>query len=85
MLTPEQAAEFLKVTPATVRDWARRRLIPGRKFGRVWRFDQQELAAAGCSTSEGASGGYDSPPGDAKFASRVARIAASLRKSSSNG
>lgn len=43
MLTPEQAAEFLKVTPATVRDWARRRLIPGRKFGRVWRFVLDEL------------------------------------------
>lgn len=47
MLTPEQAAEFLKVTPATVRDWARRRLIPGEKFGKVWRFTQEGLMRAG--------------------------------------
>lgn len=43
MLTPEQAAEFLKVTPATVRDWARRRLIPARRIGRLWRFVLDEL------------------------------------------
>lgn len=42
-MTPEQAADFLQVTPATVRDWARRRLIPGKKFGRVWRFVLDEL------------------------------------------
>lgn len=85
MLTPEQAAEFLKVTPATVRDWARRGLIPARRLGRLWRFDLQELQGSGCSTSGGTSGGYDSPLGDVKSASRVARIAASLRKNLSSG
>lgn len=84
MLTPEEAADFLKVTPATVRDWARRGLIVGHRFGRLWRFKQYELEQP-CSTSGGISGGSDSPPGDAKYASRVVRIAASLRKNLSSG
>lgn len=85
MLTPEGAAELLQVSPATVRDWARRGLIPGRRFGRLWRFDKQELEGSGCSTAGEASGGSVLPSGDARSGSRVAQIAASLRKNLSNG
>ena len=38
VLTTEEAAEFLKLTPFTVRDYARRRILPARKVGKGWRF-----------------------------------------------
>jgi excisionase family DNA binding protein len=34
VLTTEEAAEFLKLTPFTVRDYARRGILPSRKVGR---------------------------------------------------
>ena len=36
-LTVEQVAEYLQVSPYTVRAWIRRGKIPGRKIGRVYR------------------------------------------------
>lgn len=45
ILTPEQAADLLQVSPDTVREWARLGKIPARRFGRLWRFDAEELKA----------------------------------------
>ena len=45
VLTTEEAAEFLKLTPFTVRDYARRRILPARKVGKGWRFFKPDLVA----------------------------------------
>lgn len=41
----EDVAAFLDVTPDTVRDQARRALLPGRKVGKEWRFSRQAVIA----------------------------------------
>ncbi len=41
----EEVAAFLDVTPDTVRDQARRALLPGRKVGKEWRFSRQAAIA----------------------------------------
>ncbi len=43
-LTPEEAAEYLKVSKRTLLDLARRGQIPGRKIGNRWRFSPTQLA-----------------------------------------
>jgi PTS system nitrogen regulatory IIA component len=45
VLTTEEAAEFLKLTPFTVRDYARRGILPARKVGKAWRFFKPDLVA----------------------------------------
>lgn len=77
LLTPEQAAAVLQVTPDTVRDWARKGIIPARRKGRLWRFDEQEITAG--KTEQPCPsivirnrpiGGFDSPSMAEKFASQ---------------
>jgi excisionase family DNA binding protein len=46
-LTPAQAAEFLNIPENTVRTYARRGVIPARKFGKHWRFLEAELLKVG--------------------------------------
>jgi excisionase family DNA binding protein len=43
IMTTEEAAEFLKLTSFTVRDYARRGTIPARKVGKGWRFYKPDL------------------------------------------
>lgn len=43
ILTTEEAAEFLKVKPITIREWARDGKIQGKKLGRQWRFSKKTL------------------------------------------
>ena len=39
-----EAAEFLGVKPATIRDWIRKgKDIPRRKIGKAWKFKYSEL------------------------------------------
>ena len=45
VFTVDQAAEYLHVTPYTIRKWLRNGKIPGRKIGRVYRIPESELAA----------------------------------------
>jgi excisionase family DNA binding protein len=45
ILTTEEAAEFLKLTPFTVRNYARQRILPARKVGKGWRFYKPDLLA----------------------------------------
>jgi PTS system nitrogen regulatory IIA component len=45
VLTTEEAAAFLKLTPFTVRDYARRGILPARKAGKGWRFYKPDLVA----------------------------------------
>ena len=42
----KEAAEFLDVKPATIRDWIRKgKDIPRRKIGKAWKFKYSELDA----------------------------------------
>ncbi len=43
VLTTEEAAEFLSLTPYTIRDYARKGIIPARKVGKSWRFVKADL------------------------------------------
>ncbi len=45
VLTTEEAAAFLRLTPFTLRDYARRGILPARKMGKVWRFYKPDLVA----------------------------------------
>lgn len=45
ILTPEDAAEMLQVSPGTVRKWLRKGLLKGTKVGggRLWRISQSTI------------------------------------------
>lgn len=43
VLTPEEAAAVLKVTPRTIYEWLKKGRIPGRKIGKVWRIPEVGL------------------------------------------
>jgi excisionase family DNA binding protein len=43
ILTVRQAAEFLAMSPYTIREMARRGDLPARKIGKEWRFLRQAL------------------------------------------
>jgi excisionase family DNA binding protein len=45
LLTLEEAAALVKVTPRTVRDWIRRGKLPGVKLQKQWRVRTQDLEA----------------------------------------
>lgn len=45
LLTPEEAAERLAVSPKTVRDWLRSGELKGVKVGRLWRIRPTDLEA----------------------------------------
>lgn len=42
MITVDEAAEALRLAPYTVRQYARRNLIPATKVGRSWMFDSAD-------------------------------------------
>ncbi len=43
LLTPEQVAERLVVSPKTIRDWLRMGKLKGVRAGRLWRIRQADL------------------------------------------
>lgn len=45
IMTTDEAAEFLKLTSFTIRDYARRGKLPARKVGKGWRFYKPDLVA----------------------------------------
>ena len=42
-LTPEEVAERLRINPALVRIWLRKRELKGIKIGRLWRIAEKEV------------------------------------------
>ena len=46
VLTVADVAALLDLKPYTVKEYARRGLLPGRKLGRTWRFLRPELEEA---------------------------------------
>jgi excisionase family DNA binding protein len=61
LLTARELAEYLGLKPATVLDKWQRGELPGFKFGRVVRFDLQEVLAVG---RPGAGGEAPATPTD---------------------
>jgi excisionase family DNA binding protein len=45
VLTTNEAAEFLSLTPYTLREYAKKGLVPARKVGKSWRFVKVDLLA----------------------------------------
>ena len=45
VLTVEEAAELLSVSPWTIREQSRLGRLPGRKVGREWRYSRTALLA----------------------------------------
>ena len=45
VFTVDEAADYLHVTPYTIRKWLRKGKIPGRKIGRIYRILEDELQA----------------------------------------
>lgn len=43
LLTPDEVADRLRVSIRTVYGWLRAGLLPGKKFGGVWRIDERDL------------------------------------------
>lgn len=46
VMTVRDVAELLELRPYTVKEYARRGILPGRKLGRTWRFLRPELEEA---------------------------------------
>ncbi len=46
VLTVADVAALLDLKPYTVKEYARRAILPGRKLGRTWRFLRPELKEA---------------------------------------
>jgi len=45
-MTVDDVATLLELKPYTVKEYARRGILPGRKLGRTWRFLRPELEEA---------------------------------------
>ena len=45
VLTTNEAAEFLSLTPYTLREYAKKGVVPARKVGKSWRFVKADLLA----------------------------------------
>jgi excisionase family DNA binding protein len=46
VLTVADVASLLELKPYTVKEYAQRGIVPGRKLGRTWRFLRPELEEA---------------------------------------
>lgn len=44
-MTVEEVAEYLRIRPTTVYEWAKSGKIPAVKMGRLWRFESEEIEA----------------------------------------
>jgi excisionase family DNA binding protein len=43
LLTVDQAANYLQISPWVIRKWLREKKLPGFKIGREWRIDEKDL------------------------------------------
>ena len=93
ILDVEQAAEFLRLTPPTVRQMASRNLLPGRRIGKLWRFSRRKLvefieAGNPCPSTNDAVPlitGVDSPSAVAAFNNLPERRTAKPLKNTKSG
>lgn len=45
LMTVDEVAEYLRVKPSSVYEWAQNGKIPAAKVGRLWRFHRDEIEA----------------------------------------
>jgi len=45
LMTVEDVADYLRVKPSTVYEWAKQGKLPASKVGRLWRFERKEIEA----------------------------------------
>lgn len=45
LLTPEEVAEHLAVSPKSIREWLRQGKLKGIRVGRLWRIRERDLEA----------------------------------------
>lgn len=43
LITVEEMARRLNITPRAAREWLKKGIIPGIKLGRIWRIDEKDL------------------------------------------
>jgi len=43
VMTVEEGAEYLRVTPSSIYEWAKVGKMPAAKVGRLWRFHGEEI------------------------------------------
>lgn len=43
LLTVEETAKYLKMSPQVIRRWLREKKLPGVKIGKEWRIDKQAI------------------------------------------
>ena len=43
LLTVEETAAYLKMSPQVIRRWLREKKLPGVKIGKEWRIDKQAI------------------------------------------
>lgn len=60
-LTPDEAAQTLKVQVTTVRRWLRDGTLRGSKLGRVWRIPETEIRRIEEGASPAVPGALKSP------------------------
>jgi len=53
VLTTNEAAEFLSLTAYTLREYAKKGIVPARKVGKSWRFYKPDLVAWLRGTDQG--------------------------------
>lgn len=61
LLTPDEAASLLRVSVYTVKEYARKGIVPAIKVGGVWRFPESALMKPLSSAYPLASGSQDAP------------------------
>ncbi|MGI6666563.1 MAG: helix-turn-helix domain-containing protein [Bacillota bacterium] len=59
LLTPEEAASLLRVSVYTVKEYARKGIVPAIKVGGVWRFPESGLMRPSSPAYPFASGWHD--------------------------
>ena len=43
LMTVQEVAEYLRVKPSSIYEWAKNGKIPGVKVGRLWRFKREQI------------------------------------------
>ena len=93
VLDVRRAALLLGVAPATIRQYARQKIIPATKLGKSWRFIGRDLLEhvrekchfTNASPARIRIGGYVSDSASARLDNRLAQLTANSQKNSSTG
>ena len=84
VLSVDEVCRLVDCKPATVEDEARRRLLPGLKIGRTWRFPREALLAElnRRALAQLVAGGVAAEKGAAVRAAKLHVVAPAVKKAS---